>query len=63
MKPNLTQIALNRKHLLSALSDVRQHSIRATNSGDYRAVGKLTLEAARLNNAIAELAVAELSAL
>ena len=63
MKMNLAQLACNRKKLVSALSDVRQNSMRATHSGDFRAVGKLTLEAARINTAIAEVDVAELSAL
>lgn len=60
MKPNLAQLASNRKKLVSALCGVRQHSMRATHSGDYRTVAKLTVDAARINTAIAELDVAEL---
>ena len=63
MKPNLAQLARNRKHLLSTLSDVRQLSMRATQCGDYRAVGRLTIEAARINSAISEVDVAEMIAL
>lgn len=63
MKANLAQLARNRKQLVSALSDVRQQSMRASGGGDFRAVGKLTIEAARINSAIAELDVAELFAL
>jgi hypothetical protein len=63
MKPNLAQLVRNRKQLVSALSNVRQDSIRASHTGDYRTVAKLTLEAARINSAIADVDVAELSAL
>jgi hypothetical protein len=63
MKPNLAQLACSRKKLVSALSDVRQISMRATDCGDFRAVGRLTIEAARINTAIAEIDVAELLAL
>ena len=63
MKLTLEQLANSRKKLVSSLSDVRQSSMRATQSGDYRTVGRLTLEAARINMAIAELDVAELLAL
>jgi hypothetical protein len=63
MKPNLAQLARNRKQLVGALSAVRQQSMLATHGGDFRAVGKLTMEAARINSAIAEVDVAELCAL
>jgi hypothetical protein len=63
MKANLAQLARNRKQLVSALSDVRQQSMRATCGGDFRTVGRLTIEAARINSAIAEVDVAELFAL
>lgn len=63
MKSNLAQFARNRKQLLSALSEVREHSLRATQCGDFRAVGRLPLEAARINSAISEVDVAELIAL
>jgi hypothetical protein len=63
MKANQAQLARNRKQLVSALSDVRQHSMRASHSGDYRTVARLTVEAARINSAISDVDVAELSAL
>jgi hypothetical protein len=63
MKPNLAQLARNRKQLVSTLSDVRQLSMRATQCGDFRAVARLTIEAARINSAISEVDVAEMIAL
>jgi hypothetical protein len=63
MKANLAQLVRNRRQLVSALSNVRQHSMRASHCGDYRTVAKLTIEAARINSAIADVDVAELSAL
>ena len=63
MKSNLAQLARNRKQLLSALSVVREQSMRATSGGDFRAVGRLTVEAARINTAIAAVDDAELCAL
>lgn len=63
MKPNLAQMELTRKRLQSDLLVVRRSSMLAGNRGDFRTVGKLTLEAARINQAIAELEAAELSAL
>lgn len=62
MKPNLDQLAHNRKDLVSSLSAVRKNSMRATDCGDFRLVGRLTLQAAFINNAIAEVDVAELLA-
>jgi hypothetical protein len=62
MKPNLAQLARNRKQLVSTLSDVRQHSLRATYCGDFRAVARLTIEAACINSAISEVDVAEMIA-
>jgi hypothetical protein len=63
MKPTLAQLARNRKILVSSLCEVRQSSLRASRSGDFREVGKLTSEAARLNSAIAEVDLAEIFAL
>ena len=63
MKANLDQLARNRKQLVSALSAVREQSMRATGCGDFRAVARLTLEAARINTAIAAVDDAELCAL
>jgi hypothetical protein len=63
MKSNLAQLDRERKKLVSALSEVRQTSMRATAYNDYRTVGRLTLEAARLNRALSDVDVAELSAL
>ena len=57
MKSNLTQLAQSRKELTTALGDVRRISLQATGRGDYRLVGKLTLEAARLNRAISDVEV------
>lgn len=62
MKPNLAQLARRRKNLHSHLSDVRELSLRATQCGDFRSVGRLTLEAARINSAISEVDVAEMIA-
>ena len=63
MKPTLAQLARDRKKLVSSLSDVRQSAMHASRCGDFRAVGKLTIEAARINSAIAEVDVAEMFAL
>ena len=57
MKSNLAQLTQNRKQLTSALCDVRRSSLQATGRGDFRVVGKLTLEAARLNRAISDVEV------
>jgi hypothetical protein len=63
MKTNLAQLARNRKELVSALMVVREQSMRATCGGDFRAVGRLTVEAARINTAIAAVDDAEICAL
>ena len=63
MKANLAQLARDRKQLVSALCVVREQSMRATCGGDFRTVGRLTVEAARINSAIAAVDDAELCAL
>ena len=63
MKSNLAQLTLQRKKLLAELSEVRLNSMRATHRCDFRAVGRLTLEAAVINQAISDVDVAELFAL
>ncbi|MGZ8899384.1 MAG: hypothetical protein ACXW3Z_04745 [Limisphaerales bacterium] len=63
MRSNLAQLDRERKILVSALNEVRQSSMRASSHNDYLTVGRLTLEAARLNRALSDVDVAELSAL
>ena len=63
MKPNLVQLALSRKKLQGDLMAVRRSSMQAGNRGDFRSVGQLTLEAARINQALSDIDAAELSAL
>jgi hypothetical protein len=63
MNPNLAQLARQREYLSQELSKVRRHSIQATGRGDFRGVAKLTIEAARINRAIAETQDQELLAL
>jgi len=63
MKPNLAQLAQTRKKLAADLIVIRQSSMRAGNQGDFRTVGKLTMEAARLNQAISDLEAEELASL
>lgn len=63
MKSNLAQLARNRKQLFADLSQVRRFALQASNRQDFRQVGKLTLEAARLNRALSDLEDAEFSAL
>jgi hypothetical protein len=54
MKPSLIQIARQRESLSQELFSIRQASLRAARNDDFRSVGRLTLEAARVNHAIAE---------
>lgn len=61
MKANLAQLELNRRRLLGDLMIVRRSSMQAATRGDFRAVGKLTLEAAKINQALSDVDVAELS--
>ena len=63
MKANLAQLELNRKRLQGELTAVRRSSLQAGNRGDFRAVGRLTLEAAKINQALSDVDAAELSAL
>jgi hypothetical protein len=54
MNPNLVQISRKREGLERDLWKVRQLSVNASRDGDFRTVARLTLEAARLNRAIAD---------
>ena len=63
MNSNLVQLARHREYLSQELSKVRRNSIQATSRGDFRGVAKLTLEAARLNQAILETQDKEMLAL
>ena len=63
MKANLAQLELTRKRLQDDLLAVRRSSMQAGHRGDFRAVAKLTLETARINQALSDVEVAELSAL
>jgi hypothetical protein len=63
MNSNLAQFARQREQLSLELSKVRRHSLLASSRGDFRVVAKLTLEAARLNQAIFDSQDQELLAL
>ena len=54
MNTSLIKIARNREHLNQELSAIRQASLKATRSDDFRTVARLTLEAAKVNRTIAE---------
>jgi hypothetical protein len=55
MSPNVMRPMQNRDELAAALTKNRRESMKATERGDFRTVARLTLEAARLNRAIAEI--------
>lgn len=63
MNSNLTQLARQREYLTQELSKVRRNAIQANNRQDFRNIASLTIEAARLNKAIAETQDEELLAL
>lgn len=63
MNSNLTQLARQREQLTQELSRVRRSSIQANSRGDFRVVAKLTIEAARINQAINDTQDKELLAL
>ena len=50
----LAQLARQRQSLTEELIKVRRSSMEASQRGDFRAVARLTVEAARLNRAITE---------
>jgi hypothetical protein len=52
MKATEAQKEQKLSQLADELSGIRRSSLRATNRGDFREVGRLTLEAARVNRAI-----------
>jgi hypothetical protein len=54
MTSSLIHIERQRAHLAQELSAIRQACLRATRNDDFRAVARLTLEAARLNHSIVE---------
>jgi hypothetical protein len=54
MKPSLIQTARQREALGQELCSVRKASLHATRNNDFRAVGRLTLQAMRINQSIAE---------
>ena len=53
MNSNLTALPLSCEELTIQLSKIRREALAASERGDFRAVARLTLEAARLNQAIA----------
>ena len=59
MNLNPIQPASQRQDLNAELVKIRRESMKASERGDFRAVARLTLEAARLNRAIAESQVQE----
>jgi hypothetical protein len=50
----LLDLARHRQHLTQELARIRRSSMDASARGDFRAVARLTLEAARINAAISE---------
>jgi len=58
MNSSLTKIVRQREYLSQQLSSIRQASLKATRSDDFRTVARLTLEAARVNNTLAEIEAA-----
>jgi hypothetical protein len=63
MNPNLVQLARQREYLTQELSKVRRNAIVASSRQDFRNIAKLTIEAARLNEAILQTQDKELLAL
>jgi outer membrane murein-binding lipoprotein Lpp len=57
MITNLQQINRQRDRLDQELSAVRRNSLQASRNEDFRAVARLTIEAARLNKSIMEMEV------
>jgi hypothetical protein len=53
MDTNPAQVPQSRQELLAQLAKNRRESLAASERGDFRAVARLTLEAARINQAIA----------
>ncbi len=54
MNTSLVKIARQRENLNLELSAIRQASLRAVRHDDFRAVARLTLEAARVNQSLAD---------
>ena len=54
MTLSLGQISRQREYLSNELSSIRQASLKAARNNDFRGVARLTLEAARINKAIAD---------
>jgi hypothetical protein len=54
MLSSLLQISRQREHLSTELSAIRQASLKASRNNDFRSVARLTLEAAKINKAIAD---------
>ena len=54
MREDAKDLPKTREELNAALAKIRRESLNASERGDFRAVARLTLEAARLNRAIAE---------
>jgi hypothetical protein len=52
MNSNPAQLARQRECLTQELSKVRRNAILASSRQDFRSIAKLTIEAARLNEAI-----------
>ena len=63
MNPNLAHLARHREYLTQELSRVRRSAVQASVRQDFRDIAKLTIEAARLNQAIAETQDKEILAL
>jgi len=55
MTSSLIQISRQREYLAGELSAIRQASLKASRNNDFRGVARFTLEAARLNKAIADV--------
>jgi hypothetical protein len=55
MNSNPTALPLSREELAIQLAKNRRECLAASERGDFRAVARLTLEAARLNQAIASI--------
>ena len=63
MNSNLAQLARHREYLTQELSKVRRSAILASSRQDFRTIAKLTVEAARLNEAILQTQDKEILAL
>jgi len=55
MDSNPLQLPQSREELTVQLAKNRRESLAASERGDFRAVARLTLDAARLNKAISEM--------